>query len=169
MDSLAVLAFTGEDVNVANATNTNVEMHQQSGHALLESILGVSKPNEQSTGPISKDTQLYQFNCSSSSEFPEPEKMLLAPAGNANQASELGQLTAEKGVIESDGSVNRISSLCGKKRRLMESTPVLQHGTSTKMSGKSRIRRNTDYIPDDDDLLASILGTKLCCVVLNVL
>nr|XP_010908705.1 sister chromatid cohesion 1 protein 4 isoform X1 [Elaeis guineensis] len=150
----------GEDFNIANATNTDVEMHQQSGHALLESVPGVSKPNEPSTGPISKDTQLDQFNCSSSSEFPEPEKMLLAPAGNVDPASELGQLTAEKGVIESDGSVNRISSLCGKKRRLMESTPVLQHGTSTKMSGKSRIRRNTDYIPDDDDLLASILVGK---------
>ncbi|XP_008788164.2 sister chromatid cohesion 1 protein 4-like [Phoenix dactylifera] len=150
----------GEDFNIANATNTDLKMHQQSGHALSEPVPGVSNPNEPSTGPILKDTQLDHFNCSSSSEFPEPEKMLLAPAGNVDQVSELGQLTAEKGVIESDGSVNRISCLCGKKRRLMESTPVLQNGTSTKMSGKSRIRRNTNYVPDDDDLLASILVGK---------
>ncbi|XP_038984145.1 sister chromatid cohesion 1 protein 4-like isoform X2 [Phoenix dactylifera] len=145
----------GEDFNMANAPNTGLEVHQQSEH-----VPGVSKPNELSSGPISKDTPLDQLNCSSSSEFPEPEKMLLAPAGIVDQANELGQLTSEKGIIESDGSVNRLSSLSGKKRRLMDGTPILRNGTSTRMSGKPRIRRNTDFVPDDDDLLASILVGK---------
>lgn len=145
---------------MANALNIGLEVHQQLGQALSEHVPAVSKANELLSGPISKDTLLDQLNCASSSEFPEPEKMLLAPAGNVHQANELGQLTSEKGVIESDGSANRLSSLSGKKRCLMDSTSMLRNGTSTRMSGKPRIRRNSDYVPDDDDLLASILGVN---------
>lgn len=108
-----------------------------------------------------KDTQKNQLTYSLSSEFPEPEKMLLASTGDVDHANELSQVTEEKGVIESDGSVNRITSLSGKKRRPMETISALQNGSSGKIYGRSRLRKNTEYVPDDDDLLASILGTTM--------
>lgn len=127
---------------------------------LEQSAVVISSTNEILADPCQEFTQRNQVNCCSSSEFPEPEKMLLAPNGDVHQANELSQVTEEKGVIESDGSVNRITSLSGKKRRLMETTSALQNDSSEKMIGRSQSRRNTEYIPDDDDLLASILGRR---------
>lgn len=84
--------------------------------------------------------------------------MLEAPSIDVNQTNELGQVTVEKGVTESDGSANRVSSLTGKKRRLVDSTPALENESTGKIARKPRAGKSMDYIPDDDDLLASILG-----------
>ncbi|CAL9060573.1 unnamed protein product [Musa banksii] len=119
------------------------------------SVPVVGNTNEISVDLSSKDTELDRLNCSSS-----PEKMLLAPTSDVDQAKELSQLTVDKGVTESDGSVGRISSLSGRKRHLIDSALVLPNGSSAKMSGRKPFRRSTESIPDDDDLLASILVGK---------
>lgn len=90
-------------------------------------------------------------------EFPEREKMLSAPDVELYQANDLGQVTAEKGTTESDGS-NKVGSLTSRKRHLEDSLPALESATTEKLSGRPRGKRTIDGIPDDDDLLASILG-----------
>ncbi|RWW20931.1 hypothetical protein GW17_00014936 [Ensete ventricosum] len=129
-----------------------VIVHNMSGTYLTEPVPVVGNTNELSVDHSSKDTELDRLNCSSS-----PERMLLAPTSDVDQAKELSQLTVDKGVTESDGSVGRISSLSGRKRRLVDSELVLPNGSSAKMSGRKPFRRSTESIPDDDDLLASIL------------
>ncbi|ONK72378.1 uncharacterized protein A4U43_C04F18790 [Asparagus officinalis] len=97
-------------------------------------------------------------NCFSSAELPEPERLRFAPPGSFDLLTVPGEQTIDKGVHESDGSVDRINNLSGKKRHLIDGTPDLQNGMSPMMSGIPRKKRNNDYIiPDDDDLLASIL------------
>jgi cohesin complex subunit SCC1 len=93
------------------------------------------------------------------SEFAEPEKMLSAPDSEFNQANDLGQLTAEKVITESDGS-NKIGSLTSRKRQLEDSLPALESETTEKLSSRACGKRTADFVPDDDDLLASILGTN---------
>ncbi|RWW49000.1 hypothetical protein BHE74_00044887 [Ensete ventricosum] len=132
-----------------------VIVHNMSGTYLTEPVPVVGNTNELSVDHSSKDTELDRLNCSSS-----PERMLLAPTSDVDQAKELSQLTVDKGVTESDGSVGRISSLSGRKRRLVDSELVLPNGSSAKMSGRKPFRRSTESIPDDDDLLASILVGK---------
>ncbi|KAJ6850662.1 sister chromatid cohesion 1 protein 4-like [Iris pallida] len=117
---------------------------------------GVNAPVESSGNCISELAQTDPWNCTSSSQFPDPEKMLLAPTGYSNLPSDLGQQTADKGVTESDGSVDRISNLSGQKRHF-DNTPGLQNGMSVQVPGIPRKRRYNNYIPEDDDLLASIL------------
>jgi len=132
------------------ATNTNIRVDQKSDNI----------PVELSSNCISRDVQSGNCNYFSSSEFSEPERLRFAVSGNANLSNYLGQQTTEKGVTESDGSVDRISNLSGQKRHLIDVTPDQQNGISPKMSGIPRKKRNNDYIPNDDDLLASILGIK---------
>ena len=111
---------------------------------------------------INKSSRL-EVNCSASSEYPEPERMLLATGEDEGTTKELEQsAVTEKGVTESDGSVDHGVSTRGRKRQLTESSPQLI-GSLTK---KSRAGRNTDNIPDDDDVLASILGIPLLCLFL---
>ncbi|XP_062215308.1 sister chromatid cohesion 1 protein 4-like isoform X2 [Phragmites australis] len=112
---------------------------QQKEQAMQKEVASNVRPNEQST-----------------SEFAEPEKMLSAPDDEFNQANDLGQLTAEKGIAESDGS-NKIGSLTSKKRHLEDSLPALESETTEKLSSRPHGKRTTDFVPDDDDLLASIL------------
>ncbi|OAY69780.1 Sister chromatid cohesion 1 protein 4, partial [Ananas comosus] len=134
----------GEDACITNATGTTiVGALQNSEHLEPSDLLSNEKPIEQSN-----------------SELPEPEKMLEAPSIDVNQTNELGQVTVEKGVTESDGSANRVSSLTGKKRRLVDSTPALENESTGKIARKPRAGKSMDYIPDDDDLLASILVGK---------
>ncbi|KAL6840041.1 hypothetical protein ACP4OV_029851 [Aristida adscensionis] len=92
----------------------------------------------------------------SASEFAEPEKMLSAPDVEFNQANDLGQVTAEKGITESDGS-NKVGSLTSRKRHLEDTLPAIECETTEKLSSRPRGKRTTDFVPDDDDLLASIL------------
>ncbi|XP_074572927.1 sister chromatid cohesion 1 protein 4 [Curcuma longa] len=142
-----------------NSTDAELELQQNPHDIFIESAMDSNK-NELLADPCQKDTEKNKSNCSVSSEFPEPEKLLLAPTGDGDQTNELSQVTEEKGVIESDGSVNRITSLSGKKRCTMETTSAWQNDSSGIVSGRSQSRKNTEYVPDDDDLLASILGGK---------
>ncbi|KAF8664876.1 hypothetical protein HU200_054189 [Digitaria exilis] len=86
----------------------------------------------------------------------EPEKMLSAPDAEFDHTYDLGQITAEKGTTESDGS-NKIGSLTSRKRHLEDSLPALESETTERLSTRPRGKRTTDFVPDDDDLLASIL------------
>jgi len=143
----------------AIATDINIRVDQKSDNI----------PVELSSNCISKDVQSGNCNYFSSSEFTEPERMRFAVSENTILSNYLGQQTTEKGVTESDGSVDRISNLSGQKRRLLDITPDLQNGISPKMSGIPRKKRNNDYIPNDDDLLASILGINYIIFLLILL
>ncbi|KAL5656398.1 hypothetical protein ACJX0J_035717, partial [Zea mays] len=97
-----------------------------------------------------------RLNELSTSEFAEPEKMLTAPNAEFNHAIDLGQITAEKGTIESDGS-NIIGSLTSRKRHLEYSLPALESETTKKLPSRPHVKRTNDFVPHDDDILASIL------------
>ncbi|VAH66947.1 unnamed protein product [Triticum turgidum subsp. durum] len=90
------------------------------------------------------------------SNFPERERMLSAPYIGFHQTNDLGQLTAEKGITESDGS-NKIGSLSSRKRHLEDSMPAPESRTTENLSSTPDGQRTTDAIPNDDDILASIL------------
>lgn len=140
------------------STDINLVMDQNSKNMLPGLTFVVNNTVELSSNSVQKDIQSDHLNCFLSSEFPEPERMRFAASGYTNFLTDMGQQTTEKGIVESDGSVDRVNSLSGQKRHLVDSTPSLQNDISPKMSGILRKKRNNDYIPHDDDLLASILG-----------
>lgn len=96
-----------------------------------------------------------------SSVFPEPEKVLQQPVfDTANRVDELGQVTVERAVSELDGSIDRTVSLIGQKRPLEDDSLLLHFENSTeRVSSRQRVKKsNSDFLTDDHDVLASILG-----------
>ncbi|PKA54729.1 Sister chromatid cohesion 1 protein 3 [Apostasia shenzhenica] len=148
----------GEDSRSTNDKDTYLEEQHTA------CISAANQLDELSGRVHSKVTQQDNVNFFSSSPFPEPEKML-APSCIVDPPNNREQQTVYKGVAESEGSVDRISNRSGKKRRIMDSTAVPQNGNSAKLSGIPRSRRHSDFIPNDDDVLASILvGRKAASV-----
>lgn len=139
------------------STATNVGAYQNSVDNLFGLHSAVNNPVEPSPYCNPKDVQSGHWNYFSSSEISEPERMRFAVSGGVTLLNDPGPQTTEKAVIESDGSVDRISNLSGQKRRLVDSTPYLQNDMSPMTLGIPRKKQNSDYVPNDDDLLASIL------------
>lgn len=157
--------FTGENYPSADLADMELELKQMQ-EALPSKIRAeFNKSDECLDGVSSNDNQLGALHHSAISEIPAPETLLMA----TTEASDLPndsvlQLTADEPVT-SEGTADRFESLSGKKRRLMESTPVFEDGNASKFSRMLRSRSIEDSIPDDDDVLASILGIELFLVL----
>lgn len=98
---------------------------------------------------------------STTSEFPEPEKVLQRPEfDTANRDDELGQVTVERTVSEMDGSIDRTNSLIGQKRPLEDDSLLyFEKSTTERVSSRQQVKKsNSDFLPHDHDLLTSILG-----------
>ncbi|XP_042499237.1 sister chromatid cohesion 1 protein 4-like isoform X2 [Macadamia integrifolia] len=130
------------------------------GHPIMEpfqpeDVQGLGKLDEHLDGVILEDTQTQTSNLSASSDLPAPETLLSVPAGADLRADvTVEPVPDEKNPTKGSGVVSKI--LSGKSCHLIESTPVLRSGNSAELSGVSQ-SRNLDSIPDDNDLLSSIL------------
>ncbi|XP_068666108.1 sister chromatid cohesion 1 protein 4-like isoform X2 [Aristolochia californica] len=109
------------------------------------------------------------LSCLITSEFPAPETLVSAPPCGPDLLIDLVQSRAEKDVIvEGEKTVDQLDKVSGKKRKIMESTPDLQTDNSNKLSLDCQSVQCTDFIPDDDDILASILVGKRRTPILKV-
>ncbi|KAJ4957873.1 hypothetical protein NE237_024984 [Protea cynaroides] len=115
----------------------------------------LSKSDENPDGVILEGTQLQTSNFSASSALPAPETVLSAPTGVELPADAVVESIPDK-ENPTEGSEDGYKILSGKRRHSMESTPVMQSGNSAEFSGWAQ-SRNVDSIPDDNDLLSSIL------------
>ncbi|XP_020597353.1 sister chromatid cohesion 1 protein 4-like isoform X2 [Phalaenopsis equestris] len=149
----------GEDLRDTNNRVTSMKSQNMSRCTSSDFNYISSKVDESSMGVFSKVTHVNYSNVSPSSEFLGPEKML-ASSFVVDIPVFQGLQVTEKGVAESDGSFDRNNSQYSRKRREMDSTATLQSGSSAKLSGIPRSRRNADYISANDDVLASILVGK---------
>lgn len=152
--------LSGEDFRYTNDRVFSLDGQHISRCSPSEFSYGASKLDEASMGIFSKVTHMNNVKFPLSKEFLGPEKMLV-PSFVADLSNYQGPQTVDNGVAESDGSVDRNSSHYSKKRREMDSTTILQSGSSVKLSGIPKSRRSADYIPSEDDILASILGIPM--------
>ncbi|KAM1096001.1 hypothetical protein EV1_010843 [Malus domestica] len=107
----------------------------------------------------SLETQLENLDRSAASNLPAPEKLLSVPEGFTSKPSDfIVETTPEKEVIVGDaGDGDGIKFISGKKRSSTESTMTVQSLNSVESLGVAREERTAESIPDDDDLLSSIL------------
>ncbi|GMP21646.1 hypothetical protein CsSME_00000004 [Camellia sinensis var. sinensis] len=118
-----------------------------------------SKLDDQVHSINSRDTELEKLDDSANSELPVPEKLLSVPEGLADlQDNLLMESTPDKTHLatgdESDAGINNIA---GKKRSFTESTMTLQSLNSVESLGMVHSKRTKESVPDDNDLLSSIL------------
>ncbi|XP_031479279.1 sister chromatid cohesion 1 protein 4 isoform X2 [Nymphaea colorata] len=106
--------------------------------------LDVAQPTELPEGP--SDYPLPETLCSAPEMSNVPEDLVATDSCLVDDSIVTGKTNGHSG-----------ESVLGKKRSLMDSTPALPDGYPSKMSKPSQSGRNVNFVPDDDDLLASIL------------
>jgi hypothetical protein len=139
-----VRVFSSGAETILNEATNNLEVEQTP-----EQLQPKERPNLDNTAGLS------------TSEFPEPEKVLHQPGfDTVNRDDELGQVTMERVVSEMDGSIDKTNSLIGKKRPLEDDSLLHFEKSSTeRVSSRQRVKKtNSDFLPHDHDLLTSILG-----------
>ncbi|KAK8542434.1 hypothetical protein V6N13_136991 [Hibiscus sabdariffa] len=112
----------------------------------------------QMSEPALCDDQLEISNNCAMSDLPAPEKLLSAPESPTEKSSDFpGESTLEKEVAEGNDEVEAETKfVSGKKRSITESTITAESINSVESFRRPRFR-TAESIPDDDDLLSSIL------------
>ncbi|XAR48362.1 hypothetical protein NMG60_11031172 [Bertholletia excelsa] len=118
-----------------------------------------NKVDKQVDNVISRDTRLENVDGSENTELPAPEKLLSVPEGLAHQHDNLlvestPDMTT---LVTDDGGDAGNNIISGKKRSFTESTLTVQSLNSDDSSGLVSSKRAKEFIPDDNDLLSSIL------------
>ncbi|KAI3470379.1 hypothetical protein Pfo_027042 [Paulownia fortunei] len=163
---VAALATSGREETVMlgkaccvtdNLEETLKENHIQE-HASQEDIHAASsEPDSQVHNANSHDRLVENLDHSAVAELPAPEKLLSVPEGLVDLHKNMlveGSPGVFVGLDEGDAGSKIIS---GKKRSFTESTLTEQSLNSVESSRLVRFKRTVESVPDDDDLLSSIL------------
>ncbi|KAI3459095.1 hypothetical protein Pfo_015758 [Paulownia fortunei] len=104
-----------------------------------------------------QDRLVENLNNSAESELPAPEKLLSVPEGHMDLHKDM-LVEVSPGDFEGfdDGDAGS-KTAAGRKRSFTESTLTEQSLNSVESSRQVRVKRTTGSVPDDDDLLSSIL------------
>lgn len=114
--------------------------------------------DEQLNNVHATDEQLGNLTGFTDSDLPAPEVVLAAPNGLGDENGFMVESTPDKedqGACKEDAGNNNIT---GKKRTFTESTLTAESLNSVESVGLIQSKRTADSVPDDDDLLSSILG-----------
>ncbi|ONI05290.1 hypothetical protein PRUPE_6G366000 [Prunus persica] len=155
--------MSSAEVPVLRACNSVPNHHNMLSPANISEIPG-NLPSEV-VGPSSLDNatsfdnQFENLDRSATYDLPAPEKLLSVPEGFTSKPSDfLMESTPDKEIIGGDaGDDTGIKLISGKKRSSTESTMTVQSLNSVESFGEARGKRTAESIPDDDDLLSSIL------------
>ncbi|KAG8380361.1 hypothetical protein BUALT_Bualt06G0007500 [Buddleja alternifolia] len=131
----------------------NLNENQVEEHAYDEDIQAADREHD----PNSRDKLVESLKISAESELPAPEKLLSVPENNVDiHRDVLVEVTPRdfEGLDEGD-SGSKTAAV--RKRSFTESTLTEQSLNSVESSRLVRAKRTVESLPDDDDLLSSIL------------
>ncbi|KAL1205818.1 Sister chromatid cohesion 1 protein 4 [Cardamine amara subsp. amara] len=149
---------TGEENQDHLASVT--EVNQETDSSLQGDAQASSRPDEQLKNAHITDEQLGNLTGFTDSDLPAPEKVLSIPNGLGDGNHFMVESTPDKedpGTCNEDATNNNIT---GKKRTFTESTLTAESLNSVESVGLIQSKRTADSVPDDDDLLSSILVGK---------
>ncbi|EOA19866.1 hypothetical protein CARUB_v10000117mg [Capsella rubella] len=135
------------------------EVNQETDSSLQGDGPAHSRPDEQLDNVHATDEQLENLTGFTDSDLPAPEKVLAAPNREGDGNDFMVEYTPDKedpGTCNDDVGNNNIT---GKKRTFTESTLTAESLNSVESVGLIQSKR-TASVPDDDDLLSSILVGK---------
>ncbi|PIN14105.1 Sister chromatid cohesion complex Cohesin, subunit RAD21/SCC1 [Handroanthus impetiginosus] len=163
----AALATDGMEettIPFSNCTTGNSEQNVKENQ-VHEHALGATKADAQVHSTNSQKRLVENLNSSAESEMPAPEKLLSVPEGNTNLHRDMLAEISPGDIEEvNEGDVGS-KSAAGRKRSFTESTLTEQSLNSVESSRQVRIKRTTGSVPDDDDLLSSILAGRKSSVL----
>lgn len=154
-----LLLFTGEKRH-----ETDVSAPALGSHETLEPSVHKEKPD------------LGESGKSAASDMPEPEKMLSLAYQRDGEANNLllESTPVNQSISEGHTDAAGVTCISGKKRSFTESTLTMQSVDLVESYGGAQSKRTAESIPDDDDLLSSILGitvvpSTFCFIILITL
>ncbi|KAL0552043.1 hypothetical protein IC582_011136 [Cucumis melo] len=154
-------SLEGESYQGTDAVTQNLESSEKAGTEVSEDgQAGCRDSDKPLDCALSNDICTEISNRSPTSDFPAPEKFLSVPEGLTEMHVDNLPLDSslDKGnLIEDDGGVSGTNLISGKKRSFTESTLTAQSLNSAESVGVHPSKKVTESIPDDDDLLSSIL------------
>ncbi|OVA10663.1 Rad21/Rec8-like protein [Macleaya cordata] len=159
--SVTSAVVQGEECHPIDVTDTTIsEANERTESVPCDDIqINLIKSDEHLDTNISKDSHEESLECPASSDLPAPEILLSAPEAVPDAPGDLLVESSPGKEVSTgrEGSGDGLRNLSKRKRNLMESTPVLPDGNTANLSGATRSKRILDSVPDDDDLLSSIL------------
>ncbi|KAI3959966.1 hypothetical protein MKX01_030257 [Papaver californicum] len=117
----------------------------------------LTKSNEQLDPNIRRDDNKEATEYPASYDLPAPEILLSAPEAFPDVPGDLLAESSPGKEVAQEGSGDELGSLLKRKRHMIESTPVLVDESAADLTGDAQTKRILDSVPDDDDLLSSIL------------
>ncbi|CAH8271265.1 unnamed protein product [Arabidopsis lyrata] len=157
-DAVPPLESSGEENRDHFAIAT--EVNQETDSSLQGNEQAYSRPDGQLNNAHVTDEQLGNLTGFTDSDLPAPEKVLVAPNRQGDENDFMVESTPDKedpGTCNDDAGNNNIT---GKKRTFTESTLTAESLNSVESVGLIQSKRTADSVPDDDDLLSSILVGK---------
>ncbi|XP_025696413.1 sister chromatid cohesion 1 protein 4 isoform X1 [Arachis hypogaea] len=123
-----------------------------------EGNLDLGKSDEQLGSKTFSDKE-ESIEKSAASVMPEPEKLLSLPYQHDGEVTDmlLESTPDNQGVSDSHTGADRGKGISGKKRSFTESTLTMQSNDLLESYGGAQSKRSRETVPDDDDLLSSIL------------
>ncbi|XP_044508689.1 sister chromatid cohesion 1 protein 4-like [Mangifera indica] len=147
----------GEECHVSDILQS--KKNQISGPSVCGELLADNKKSDELLDNVIFNDHLENLNNSTISELPEPEKLLSVPEGLLDIPNDLlvASTPEKEALAGSDGVEARNEFVSGKKRSHTESTLTFESLNSSESFGVARSKKTSESIPDDDDLLSSIL------------
>ncbi|KAL8557764.1 hypothetical protein ACS0TY_005028 [Phlomoides rotata] len=150
-------ANLGEVYCVNGDSEQNLMINQVQGHASGDDIqLAISEANVLVHTTDTQDRLVVNLNNPAPSELPVPEKLLSVPEGHMDLHKGMVIETSPVDVQGLDEGDHGSRTAAGRKRSFTESTLTEQSLNSVESSRQVRFKQ-TGSVPNDDDLLSSIL------------
>ncbi|XVF56367.1 hypothetical protein PTKIN_Ptkin06aG0114700 [Pterospermum kingtungense] len=149
-------------VNLSGAVQNSEDLstREEEVHASRASVeLQGEACQTQLSEPVLCDDQLENSNNCAMHNLPAPERLLCAPEVSLDKPSDLlGESTPDTEALAGNKEIDSGTKfISGKKRSITESTLTIESINSVESFGRPRSRRTVESVPDDDDLLSSIL------------
>ncbi|XP_057784471.1 sister chromatid cohesion 1 protein 4-like [Salvia miltiorrhiza] len=139
-----------------NPEEVLTEKHPQERAFVEGTDAASNKPHSQVMNASAHDGMVDNLNSSAEADLPAPEKLLSVPEDVGQHNNMFSEISPGEfaGLDASDAGSKVLS---GKKRSFAESTLTEQSLNSVESSRLVRFNRTIESVPDDDDLLSSIL------------
>ncbi|KAK4433097.1 Sister chromatid cohesion 1 protein 4 [Sesamum alatum] len=151
-------AALGEACCIPVDSEQNLKANQVEEHVAGADVqVETSEADGQVNNTNSQDSLVETLKKSAESELPAPEKLLSVPEGHTDLHTDILAEVSPRDFNVLDEGDTGSKTAAGRKRTFTESTLTEQSLNSVESSRQVRVKRTIGSVPDDDDLLSSIL------------
>lgn len=157
-----LLLLTGEHCHVTDVSNPALSYQETVEQSVSKGTPDLGKTDMQLESQMLSD-RVENIDKSAANDMPEPEKLLSLAYQHDGEVNDLLMASTpdNQGAFEGHTGAAGEKFISGKKRSFTESTLTVQSMDLVESYGGAQSKRTAESVPDDDDLLSSILGITM--------